>query len=148
DVTFTPQFDADQPQVVRHPLILGVAAGSPAAEGGMLPGDLVVEINGEPISSFAELRDRTQASLGEAMSLTLLRCAATLEVSVPPRATPPAGEGAMGVSLPEEPVGVDQGTGLVYQEGPAREIVRPQPLGAAVQFALARTGDVLATIVR
>lgn len=79
--------------------ILAVNAGSPAAQAGFQVGDIVQEINGVKIDSTNLLADTVKQNLGKDMSVILLRKGQTLPVSLTPRTNPPAGEGAMGITM-------------------------------------------------
>lgn len=148
EITFTPDINAESPSIVRYPIILGVAEGSPAENAGMQPGDLITEINGQPISSFNELRELTQQNLDKEMSVTLQRGDETLSVSLVPRSRPPEGEGAMGIASTDAAAAIEANTGLTYQDGPPQEVLVSQSFGEAVQFSLSRTGEILGMIIR
>jgi regulator of sigma E protease len=106
-----------QQVAVGHVLVTSVAAGSPAEGAGVQTGDLIIAIDGQTVRNTVELVERTQAVLGQEVSLSLLRGSETLTVRLIPRVQPPAGEGAMGV-------------GIAMQEGWTVETVR-QPLWQA-----------------
>ncbi|MEX2143334.1 MAG: M50 family metallopeptidase [Anaerolineales bacterium] len=78
--------------------IMDVSADSPAGAAGLLPGDIVVQINDEPIDSSQELHDEIYAHLGEPIAFTYLRAGETNTVSLVPRDPPPA-DGAIGISM-------------------------------------------------
>lgn len=148
ELTFTPELGAQTEGATGHPAILGVAPGSPAALAGMQAGDLVIAFNGTELTSFAALRDMTQANLDTEVTLTLLRGTETLDVQLTPRSNPPEGEGSMGITSSDATVVVDNGLGLMYQAGPAQEQLVSQPLIPALQYSAARIVDVLQTIAR
>jgi regulator of sigma E protease len=77
-----------------------VAVNSPAAQAGLQPGDIFLAINGKPISDVSDLSRNTQLNLGKEIQVQV-RTAAGEEKSllITPRWKPPAGEGAMGVSI-------------------------------------------------
>jgi S1-C subfamily serine protease len=52
-------------------LISSVAEGSPAAQGGLLVGDVIVELGGAAVSSLEELRSRLQ--VGAQVALRVAR---------------------------------------------------------------------------
>lgn len=63
-------------------LIANVEAGSPAEKAGIRKGDLVVEINHQPVETASDLRNRVGlVPIGEQLELTLLRDGRRLEVS-------------------------------------------------------------------
>ncbi len=62
-------------------VITSVEPGSPAAQAGLRDGDLVIDIDGTPIESFAELAAIIRANQpGDVVTLTLQRGDATTEV--------------------------------------------------------------------
>lgn len=65
------------------PVIGTVAAGYPA-EGRLLPGDRVTALDGEPITSFEELRSAIAASPARPIRFSVVRGEAPVEVTVTP----------------------------------------------------------------
>ncbi|MFI5273422.1 MAG: S1C family serine protease [Ktedonobacterales bacterium] len=64
-------------------LIVSVEAGSPAEQAGLLIGDQLVGINGQPVPDVEGLRSRLGSEpLGQAVALKLLRGGAPVEMSV------------------------------------------------------------------
>ncbi len=64
-------------------LIVGVTTDSPAAAGGVLVGDILVELDGEPIESPEDLLDLLQGDrVGRQVSLRLLRGGTSTQVPV------------------------------------------------------------------
>ena len=57
----------------REAVVGNVEPGSPAAEAGMLPGDRVLSVQGEPIKWWDELEKRVRAQPGDRLSLDLER---------------------------------------------------------------------------
>lgn len=74
-----------------------VAPASPAEAAGMLPGDLVLSIDGQEIHRIDELQNYTAQHAGEEVQVTLLRGEERLRVPIVPRQNPPEGQGRMGV---------------------------------------------------
>lgn len=65
-------FGGDRPE--RGVLIAGVVSGGPAERAGLRRGDLVLEIDGEPVRSARELLRRVAGMTpGQETRLTLLR---------------------------------------------------------------------------
>ncbi|MGO8695924.1 MAG: S1C family serine protease [Rectinemataceae bacterium] len=88
-------------------MVAGVEQGSPAAEGGILAGDILVAIDGKPVTSPEELRsvlDGSQA--GAKLALVLIRGGRRLESTVA------AGE------RPRESRGQAMGWGAHHGPGP------------------------------
>lgn len=85
--------------------ILAVAANSPAQIAGIKVGDTIKQfspVTGEiqfSISKVKEVQDLTEQYKGQEITLTIQRGKDILTVSLVPRASPPQGEGAMGVAL-------------------------------------------------
>ena len=61
------------PDVRLLPVVATVAADSAAEEAGILPGDRIVAIDGEPVASFFDLQRATVQSAGERMVYTVER---------------------------------------------------------------------------
>jgi len=68
-------------------VVTQVAPGGGAAEAGMVPGDLLVEVNGQPVTElgFGGAVDLIRGPEGTSVQLTLVRNGATVELSVPRR---------------------------------------------------------------
>ncbi|MFL7891317.1 MAG: M50 family metallopeptidase [Anaerolineales bacterium] len=109
----------DQVQVVE------VVPGSPAEQVGLLPGDLIVQVNDVEIDGTQSIHDAIYNNLGETTQITYSRDGELTTVSLVPRPDPPEGEGAIGIvmSNPTEPVSVvaalPAGLGAVYQHSEA-----------------------------
>lgn len=83
-------------------IIVGnIADGSPAKDAGLKDGDRIVAINGSPVLDSDKFVAEIKANAGKAVKLTIsdLQGNNTKEVVVTPRENPPAGQGALGVSL-------------------------------------------------
>lgn len=81
--------------------IQDVAAGSPAQEAGVLPGDTIVKVGGQTIRRQDQVLQYVGDHLGQNIPLTLQRESGTVEVEVYARPLDqrPQGQGAMGVVL-------------------------------------------------
>ncbi len=79
--------------------VVNVAQGSPAEEAGILPGDVIRSVDGQPIHNFDELKDIIDSNLGFEIGMLLLRDSTEVEVTLVPRPNPPQGEGPVGVEL-------------------------------------------------
>lgn len=79
--------------------ITGVAEGSPALAAGIEPGDIVLDVDGTVITYDNPLDQEIQERLGQPVVMTLWRTDEWVDVTVTPRANPPAGQGAMGVQI-------------------------------------------------
>ncbi len=89
---------ADAPDFSKV-LIVEVAPGSPAEAAGLLPGDIITAVNGEPVNGTNELHTVIYAHLGETIELTYLRDGESTQVSLTPRRDPPPNEGAIGIAM-------------------------------------------------
>lgn len=67
------------------PLVSSVTPFSAAEEAGILPGDLVLAVNGTPVASFNALREIIGASEGKPQTLTLRREGRQTEITVTPK---------------------------------------------------------------
>lgn len=92
--------------MVPHNIVSGeivireVAPDSPAAVSGIEAGDIVLEINGHPIRNLSDIQRYVQLNLGKATAIHLLtKENKTKDVTLTPRWKPPAGQGAIGITL-------------------------------------------------
>lgn len=77
-----------------------VRPGSPAAAAGLLAGDIVRAVDGQPIRSSRDLVTYTYAHRGVEIALTVVRGGAELApMRAVPREEPPEGEGPLGIVL-------------------------------------------------
>lgn len=82
-------------------LIKDVAPDSPAQAAGVKSGDRVVALNDDFIIDAQDLINKTKTHAGENIKLTLSDIQKTnyRTIEVTPRANPPTGQGALGISL-------------------------------------------------
>jgi S1-C subfamily serine protease len=67
-------------------MVLGVEPGSPAEQGGLLLGDLLLALGGQPVTDAEDLRQALgPAAAGQPTTLTVVRGGARLELAVTPR---------------------------------------------------------------
>lgn len=105
----------DQVQIVE------VVSGSPAEQAGLLPGDLIIQVNETEIDGTTSIHNAIYDNLGKTTQITFLRDGESTTVTLVPRQDPPEGEGAIGIvmSNPTQPVSViaalPAGVGAVYQ---------------------------------
>jgi regulator of sigma E protease len=66
-------------------LVSTVEVDSPAQQGGLLPGDLIVAVDGAPIGSFGSFVEIVRTSGGRPLSLTFARNGELHEVSIAPK---------------------------------------------------------------
>ena len=81
-------------------LVENVAPNSPAAEAGIVQGDIIISINDQSIQNSGDLIYQTYLSLGDSTTLGIEEPDGNIKtVTLVPRLDPPEGEGAMGVQL-------------------------------------------------
>jgi len=86
--------------VVGDVVIDQVAADSPAAEAGIVPGDTVLSINGNSIQNIGDVIYDIHLKMGEKITLELKGADGNLKTAtLVPRWNPPAGEGAVGIAM-------------------------------------------------
>jgi len=92
--------------MIPHDAVIGsvkvneVAPDSPAEAAGMLPDDLILEVDGREINSNIDVSRSIQLNLGnETVFLIEHTDGTTEEVLLTPRWKPPEGEGAAGISV-------------------------------------------------
>lgn len=114
-------------RVTEKVLIASIAPESPAAAAGLQVGDLVLQVNDQPIISIPALQEVIAENLGTPVTLLVQRGEQMLTLRLTPRANPPEGQGPLGVALdnPTRPIGlgtaVQRGVGAVYEN--ARSIL-------------------------
>jgi regulator of sigma E protease len=125
--------------------IMGVVPDTPASEAGILPGDIALELNQEPITSVSHFIALVGENAGSEVSLTLLRDGNRTDVNLVPRADPPPGEGAMGIEIRGALYNLD--AGLIFQPLPQQVIVKLSP-GESLEYSVQRFGEIMTTIVQ
>lgn len=145
-ITYTPDSQGENPAMQTFVRVMGVVEDAPAARAGMLPTDLIVAFNGDGVTTVEQLQQLTQAHLGEEVTLTVMRNGETEDISLVPRSDPPEGQGSMGIVI--QAAFHDLSTGVIYQEGPAQQVIVSQPFGGAVQYSIDRIGLVVRSILR
>jgi regulator of sigma E protease len=90
-------------------LFTTIAPGSPAAEAGILPGDIVQTVDGISIHGYETLQAAIAERLGQEIVLVLDRQGELVEVRLTPRQNPPEGQGPMGVVTGNPTRGVSWG---------------------------------------
>ncbi len=138
-----PLAGANEANISPHPIIVQVTPGSPAAQGGVLAGDLVIGFNDLSIDGVVALQEATQANLDREVTLTVLRAGEEVTLRVTPRSDPPPGQGAMGVTITG--VALSSGYGVIFEQNIQR-VRAPLPLGEAIAYGFNRTGSFFAAI--
>jgi len=75
-----------------------VVPGGAAAKGGLKPADIIVSMEGQPITSWDELADGISKRAGQATVLGVKRGDQVLTLTVTPAPTGPDGKGRIGIS--------------------------------------------------
>ena len=87
--------------------VLAVAGGSPAAEAGVLPGDVVREADGRQLDNSVDLLGAVQRRLGASTDWVVERDGRLLALRIDEvRVAPPEGQGATGIRLTDARVTV------------------------------------------
>ena len=79
--------------------IMEVETASPAEQAGLLPGDVIIELDGDLLSDHTELSDRINLKQGAHTSWLVQRGDQRFLVDLVPRLNPPEGQGAAGISV-------------------------------------------------
>jgi len=108
--------------------IQAVSPGSPAAQMGILPGDIITKINGTEINSNEELIQLVTANRGKQITLTYQRNNRAADIQITPRLDPPAGQGALGIQMSNPMVPINYGQSLIYSLTSVGEISRQMVL--------------------
>ena len=147
-VTVKPDF-AGRAGVVQ---VLSVLENSPAAEAGILAGDLVTQISHIAIPSSGDpagaLREATRNAEGKPLPLTIMRehddgRFEAIALVVIPRVNPPEGEGRLGVAIRSQ-FGLGEGTR--FANGGYRSELIPQSVPEAISYSLRTTGETFRVI--
>jgi membrane-associated protease RseP (regulator of RpoE activity) len=80
-----------------------VAPNSPAEMARLIPGDIILSINGKPITDAIEVTNATSKS-DEPVSLEIKRQENIQKVTLTPRPNPPAGQGKLGLVISNETI--------------------------------------------
>ena len=86
-----------KPEDVEEQRVGAVAARSPAELAGVLPGDIILEFNGDPVTTFEELRDHIFSNQGIEIEMLIQREDTRQRVRMVPRVELPPDEGPTGI---------------------------------------------------
>lgn len=81
--------------------------GAPAAEAGLLAGDVIISINGREAKNLPEASRLVRIYRGKTVDITVRRDGEFLTVPVESRWAPPAGQGPTGITIAPEAVAPD-----------------------------------------
>ncbi len=70
-----------------------VLAGQPADKGGIKPGDHILSVDGQAVTSSDQLRSLSHAHLGQPTTFTVERGGKTIDLTITPQGDPPLGVG-------------------------------------------------------
>ncbi len=99
-----------------------VQPGSAAAEAGVLPGDLIVEVAGRTIARFEEVQQLIRLHPGLEVTMVVDRNGEEVELIATPQSR-----------VQEDSLGDEQNIGVLGVVGAGREFVRHNPVGAIWQ---------------
>jgi len=123
--------------------ITTIAPDSPAAKAGLEPLDNIVLLQSDgnqvKIDKTAQITNFINVHKGQDVTITLQRWGKTFDVSVVPRVSPPAGEGALGIGLARIAL-----VSVPWYEAPYRGIVGAGNITVATFQAF---GSVLGSII-
>ena len=101
--------------------IAAVESGSPAAQAGILPEDIIVAVNAIEITDKRTVSEIIQQNLDIPVTISLLRDDEILKVIVTPRSNPPEGQGSLGIVWQIQKVGfikaIPAGGQLAFEQG-------------------------------
>jgi regulator of sigma E protease len=83
---------------VGNTVVATVAESSAAARAGLLPGDRIVALDGQPVSRFDQVQRHIQPRAGQQVAVTVARGDRELELRATPVARDSDGRGMLGVS--------------------------------------------------
>ena len=76
--------------------IAAVQPGTPAADAGFQNGDVVTDIQGQPVRSLDDFKNQVSFRLGQPTTFIVDRSGQTTTLTLTPRENPPQGEGSVG----------------------------------------------------
>lgn len=97
-LAFTAAYRFAAPDFSRV-MIAGVSAASPAESAGLLPGDIILEVEGKPIDGFTSLQEAISERLDSLTALLIERGDQLIPIELMPRSSYPEGDGPIGILL-------------------------------------------------
>ena len=113
--------------------ITAVAPNSPAAAAGLMPGDKVLAIAGQPLAAPQTLPQEVRRAAGSEMQWVVERDGEQRSIRLTPRVDPPPGQGAVGI-----------GFAIVDQQAERRS----EPPWVALRLGVTETWEMLTLIWR
>lgn len=141
DVRYMVPVDAEGAEA--YVLITAISPDSPADRQGLLPGDLIIAMNGSAFADYTDLPTRTGEQLGQEVTLTILRDGEVLDIEVTPRVNPPEGEGAIGIGI----MPAYATHSAVFGEGGIQRSLETVSPGEAVSYSLGQIRFYVETLV-
>jgi len=93
-------------------IISSTVAGSPAAQAGLLPNDLILKVDGQPVDSADKMTSIINANLGKQITIELQRDGQVSDITAIPRTNPPQGQGPLGVTISNPRVPISFGKAI------------------------------------
>ncbi|MFO0337048.1 MAG: DegQ family serine endoprotease, partial [Pseudomonadota bacterium] len=134
----------------RGALVIQVVEGSPAARAGVKAGDVITAVNGQPVRTQGELRNRIgMLTIGESVRLGLLRDGKPLQITAQVQARDAAPPGETPDPVSASPHRALEGADLTDAPGPGGGVlVRDLVPGSPAQQSGLREGDVITGVNR
>jgi len=95
---------------VHKIMIVQVVKDSPAAQAGLLPNDLLLQVDDIPMDGIQSVMDYIAVHKGQEVKITYQRGEKQMDTRLVPRLNPPKGEGAIGIAMsnPPQPLSILQ----------------------------------------
>jgi regulator of sigma E protease len=135
-------------QLVRpKPVVLKVSAGGAGEAAGIRVGDLITDVNGQPVADGIALIDIVRPSVGKQLSISGLRGGQPFSVNVTPRPDPSGKAGMIGVAPDMTPETVVVSSGPLAALGKASARTWNQAVMQLKMIGKMVTGDISLTNV-
>lgn len=123
------------------------SAGSPAA-AVLQKGDVITKVDNVPVKTTDDLKNYVDAHAGHSVTLTFQRSGQQMTGPIVPRVNPPAGQGALGITIqPEASDAAYSMFGLILGMDNIVYRAVPEPINEAVSDAWSRETDLISQIV-
>lgn len=107
-ILFASAYAAGWPTVTQAQVVVMQAQpGLPAEAAGLQQGDSIISLAGQPVNGVTDLRTISEAHKGETIPVVVQRNGQQQTLQITPRASWPAGEGPLGVSISERATKVE-----------------------------------------
>jgi regulator of sigma E protease len=84
-----------------------VMAQSPAEQAGLQTGDIILSVDGQPITDGNDMRTKVMAHAGEPVSMMVKRGEDQYNLTITPRKVTPANQGPIGIAMQEKPLKIE-----------------------------------------